>query len=246
MTSNSNNLGTFPATSRPRGGGAVAMKTESASNGTPTKSASAVRGTPGSSGRGRGRGGRPRGRGRGSGRGRGGKRKRDESGESEAESDVSATYTPLPTVTKSGRNVNKPSQFNPAPEASPENGPKRRRSYRRGPEFALCMKCQRGHSPVNNMIVFCDGCNTPYHQWCHDPQIPKEVIDIAEMEWVCGKCMHARETENWRVEDMVSGEDLSADEVCLFGNWTGRFSCIPRKLITHSGHDTCQRSPRQP
>ena len=69
---------------------------------------------------------------------------------------------------------------------------------------------------MNNMIVFCDGCNTAYHQWCHDPQIPKEVVEIAEMEWVCGKCMNARETEKWRMEDMVSGEDLTADEVNSF------------------------------
>jgi len=129
------------------------------------------------------------------------------------DTDASENYTPQLTVTKSGRNVQKPSQFKPAAEASPTSAGRQRRSYRRGPEFTLCVKCQRGHSPASNMIVFCDGCNSAYHQWCHDPLIPKEVVEITEKEWFCGKCLHAKEMEALKMEDRVAAPELTDDEV---------------------------------
>ncbi|PGH06559.1 hypothetical protein AJ79_06498 [Helicocarpus griseus UAMH5409] len=109
--------------------------------------------------------------------------------------------TPITTQTKSGRQIHRPTVFVPAqpaagsgsptvPEASSSSQPrKRRRVYRKGKEVnVICKRCERGHSPVGNMIVFCDDCNRPWHQFCHDPPIGKEVITVKEMEWFCKEC----------------------------------------------------------
>lgn len=162
-------------------------------------------GTPTS---GRGRGG---GRGRGRGGGRGGKRKRAESVDSENDSDISSSYTPLPTKTKSGRNVNRPVAFVPTiPEPSPSL--KRRRSTKARVETALCKVCHRGTSPGNNQIVFCDGCNTPYHQYCHDPPIEKEAVQVIEKEWLCGPCERSKRSAVQVTEGLVPGTALSIEE----------------------------------
>jgi len=184
--------------------------------------------------RGRGRG-RPRGRGRGGGRGgRGGKRKRADSEAEESdgmltddlkdgsegpdqgdnEDDVSDSYTPLPTRTKSGRSITKPSQFVPT-IPSPASGTKKKRPYRRNPESALCKACHRGHSPSNNQVVFCDGCGGAYHQYCHDPPIDKEVILIPEKEWFCVSCIRERNEiiSGTTLEGLVSGEKMTVEQV---------------------------------
>ncbi|KAB8338839.1 hypothetical protein FH972_021783 [Carpinus fangiana] len=133
----------------------------------------------------------------------------------ETGSEVSVSYTPQATITKSGRNVTKPSQFvPPVPEMSPSSGQKRRRTYqRKNPEITqLCAKCSRGHSPASNMVVFCDGCNLAYHQWCHDPHIPREVVEIAEKEWFCSRCQSQRELEHLPIDQRVSGQSLTEEE----------------------------------
>ncbi|KAL2358680.1 hypothetical protein BJ546DRAFT_946182 [Cryomyces antarcticus] len=156
--------------------------------------------------------GRGSGRGRGRGGGGGGKRKRAESADSDNDSDISSSYTPLPTKTKSGRNVTKPTTFTP-PLPSPSSAPKKRRPYnKRNIEATVCKTCQRGHSPASNMIVFCDGCNTPYHQFCHHPPIEMDVVTVAEKEWFCGACALSRESTNVDVTNLVSGEGLSVEQ----------------------------------
>ena len=136
-----------------------------------------------------------------------------------SESDESISYSPNFTVTKSGRNVNKPSQFNPAPQpatpSTPGGGHRGRRSYRRGPEFALCAKCARGHSPISNLVVFCDGCNAAYHQWCHDPPIGREVIEVETASWFCAKCSSQKELDECPLDKRLSSEqiNLTPDEV---------------------------------
>ncbi|KAK3116441.1 hypothetical protein LTR53_003167 [Teratosphaeriaceae sp. CCFEE 6253] len=154
--------------------------------------------------------GRPRGRGRGRGAasGRaGGKRKRgdrddhDDPGDGAADSDSSVEIsTPAATQTKSGRAIQKPTPFVPPPpaiSASPGTGgahnPAKRRKAgagfpRKNPETAVCATCRRGTSPAGNMIVFCDGCNTPYHRYCHHPPIEQVVVDEVEREWRCAAC----------------------------------------------------------
>lgn len=208
-----------------RGAGASGVKME-----TPRRGSTVVAGSPPTSGRGRG------GRGRGGG-GRGGKRKRVKKDEDEDNGDPETTdvwpsgmqipmksvevakspeltptqdsamseeITSLPTKTKSGRKVHRPAQFDPATKT-----PTRRRGpYRRLAEATVCRVCQRGHSPARNMIVFCDGCNKAYHQYCHNPPIEDEVVKVEEKEWQCSDC-----TDIWRNEllgGLAKGESRPA------------------------------------
>ncbi|KAK5169518.1 uncharacterized protein LTR77_005494 [Saxophila tyrrhenica] len=167
--------------------------------------------TPTTTGRGRGRGGgRPRGRGRGG--GRGGKRKREE-GEGD-DSEDSEIYSPAVTMTKSGRSIQKPTSFVPPPP-SPTGTNKRKRPYRRNPESAVCKVCLRGTSPASNMIVFCDGCNTPYHRYCHHPPIHQAVVDEVDKEWYCKQCEKKRvvPVPEAEVSSFVSAPGASVEQV---------------------------------
>lgn len=136
---------------------------------------------------------------------------------SASDTDASENYNPMPTTTKSGRAVTKPTTFAP-PAPSPASGQKRKRAYnRKNPELTVCKVCLRPHSPASNMIVFCDGCNTPYHRYCHHPPIDQKVVDVPEMEWFCADCSAERappqpETQV-DVSTFVSGEGLSEDKV---------------------------------
>jgi hypothetical protein len=182
---------------------------------TPT---SAPRGRP----PGRPRGSRARGPTRGTtrgnrGGGRGGKRKRADDEDDGGDTSDSETYAP--TTTKSGRNVQKPTTFVPPPQPSPPTMPsyKKKRTYRRNPESAVCKICLRGVSPASNMIVFCDGCNVPYHRYCHQPPIDKSVIDEVDKEWYCKQCERERiqPVPESHVVGFVSVENASAEEVCV-------------------------------
>ncbi|EEA27095.1 hypothetical protein TMatcc_004631 [Talaromyces marneffei ATCC 18224] len=118
--------------------------------------------------------------------------------------DESEDMLPSARQTKSGRQVNRPTFFAPSPEpvsvsrqkSSPSGtatatpAKRRRKVYRKnGKEINVtCRHCQRGHSPVTNMIVFCDECNDAYHQYCHDPPIKQELIDDKDAEWFCSEC----------------------------------------------------------
>ncbi|KAF1987305.1 hypothetical protein K402DRAFT_393006 [Aulographum hederae CBS 113979] len=200
---------------RPRGGARGSV-------GTPTGESTPASSTPVST---RGRGG-GRGRGRGGRGGRGGKRKRSESDDSDPDdSDVSNSYTPLPARTKSGRNVTKPTAYVPT-IPSPTSGNKRKRtSFRQPGARAVCKICQRGHSPSNNMIVFCDECNTGYHQYCHDPPIEDDVIAIPDKEWFCRPCtavgngtsvapaVSEPAFEMPDLETLISGKELNLTDV---------------------------------
>ncbi|RAH45428.1 phf1/phf2 family PHD finger domain-containing protein [Aspergillus brunneoviolaceus CBS 621.78] len=121
------------------------------------------------------------------------------------ESDVA----PTATQTKSGRQVNRPSLYVPPPSlpaAAKETSNsletsdntrgstaattrKRKRVQRKAKDGNItCTRCQRGHSPLTNAIVFCDECNGAWHQLCHDPPISVEVVTVQEKEWFCGEC----------------------------------------------------------
>lgn len=103
----------------------------------------------------------------------------------DSEDDESEVETTLPKITQSGRQVNKPAQF--VPEAY-GTSTKRRAPSRRSQEQALCKRCGRGHSPQNNMIVFCDGCNLGWHQMCHDPSIHDDTVKDEAAPWYCADC----------------------------------------------------------
>ncbi|EEH44320.1 uncharacterized protein PADG_00609 [Paracoccidioides brasiliensis Pb18] len=109
--------------------------------------------------------------------------------------------TPVIIQTKSGRQIHRPTVFVSAQTATGSGSPtapdaassphprKRRRVYRKGKEVnVVCRHCERGHSPTGNVIVFCDDCNRPWHQFCHDPPIEKELVTMKELEWFCKEC----------------------------------------------------------
>lgn len=56
----------------------------------------------------------------------------------------------------------------------------------------VCKRCNRGTSTKGNEIVFCDGCNTPYHQLCHEPAIDAIVVNVADAQWFCAACQAQR------------------------------------------------------
>lgn len=100
---------------------------------------------------------------------------------------------PVPTVTPSS-GTNKPATKRPSlPQmvSSPsiKKHPKiKAKVYRGREQFALCEHCLRGNGPPGNVIVFCDACNKCWHQRCHDPKIPKEVVADTKAEWFCSDC----------------------------------------------------------
>ncbi|KAL8670826.1 MAG: hypothetical protein Q9168_004654 [Polycauliona sp. 1 TL-2023] len=182
------------------------------------------------------RGGRPRGSRAGATSARGAKRKRNEEDEKD-DSDVSEIITPLPTQSRSGRKITLANNFPPividleenrkpsvstknikipkatitvveSPEPTITRG--RKRALKPG-EASVCKNCGRGHSPASNMIVFCDGCNGAWHQFCHDPPISQDVISVPEREWLCADCQVLRE-DKAHVEGKVSAPTLSIVE----------------------------------
>ncbi|EGO59660.1 hypothetical protein NEUTE1DRAFT_61273 [Neurospora tetrasperma FGSC 2508] len=113
---------------------------------------------------------------------------------------AAAAQTSLLTMTKSGRQVLKPTTYSPA---AVDAANKKHRSTasthhygKRTAEQALCKKCTRMHSPAQNPMVFCDGCNEGWHQRCHDPRIETEVIRDPTKGWVCSLCVAKREGGN--------------------------------------------------
>jgi len=114
--------------------------------------------------------------------------------EDDASTDKASVATqPQPhTMTKSGRQVQKPVTYNPADMES--SGSRKRPHYgKRTAEQALCKKCSRMHSPASNQMVFCDGCNEGWHQRCHEPWILDEMVHNQNSNWFCSQCQAKRE-----------------------------------------------------
>ena len=116
-----------------------------------------------------------------------------------------------PTTTKSGRQVLKPTAYNPA---AMDTAKKRLNYGKRTQEQALCKLCTRMSSPSNNQMVFCDGCNDGWHQRCHDPWIDDSVIKNVNQNWFCSACQAKR------VPLMVKKKPSS--EGLVRGSWSGR------------------------
>ncbi|KAG9244612.1 hypothetical protein BJ878DRAFT_420995 [Calycina marina] len=107
----------------------------------------------------------------------------------DSDSDASGSIQDFPKITQSGRAVNKPQQF--VPEIR-ETSARKRGPSKKSQEMALCKRCGRGHSPDNNMIVFCDGCNGGWHQMCHDPPVSNEAVKDEDAPWFCLDCTQKR------------------------------------------------------
>ncbi|KAJ5993014.1 hypothetical protein N7451_008738 [Penicillium sp. IBT 35674x] len=98
------------------------------------------------------------------------------------------TNVPETRTSRSGRALKAPAMYEPATAASRKG----KRATKKEANIT-CVKCHRGSSPSNNMIVFCDGCNETWHQKCHDPMIDDHVVQVADAEWRCHKCKPAQE-----------------------------------------------------
>jgi PHD-finger len=99
--------------------------------------------------------------------------------------------TPVPPTAKKIRpGSSTPNSSTPSQRANLAHPKIKRRVYRGAAreQTALCEHCLRGNGPPNNAIVFCDACNRCWHQRCHEPRIPKDVINDAKKEWVCREC----------------------------------------------------------
>ena len=140
------------------------------------------------------------------------KRKRkNDSDEDDGDDTSGSEAINLPQLSSSGRRITQASTFvppvisldPPAPSTVKKvrtttratdpvpvflTGAMKRKHARNPSEAAVCRNCGRGHSPNSNQIVFCDGCNTPWHQFCHDRPITPTVIEIEDKEWRCADC----------------------------------------------------------
>lgn len=104
-----------------------------------------------------------------------------------------------PTMTKSGRQVQKPTQYFPPASSSTSSSQKRKQHQgKRTAEQALCKVCTRGLSPAKNQIVFCDGCNACWHQLCHEPQIDHDYVSDQSRSWFCHRCLAKKERSGAR------------------------------------------------
>lgn len=179
--------------------------------------------------RGKNRGGRPRihplrGSGRATKRRRA-KSDEDDGGTEKYDTDATENFSPLPAQSRSGRKIFKATSFTPVgveptkgenPTGRPGQGggpPKKRR--RRGGLNSVCKNCGRGPSPGGNMIVYCEDCNTPWHQHCHDPPISPATVRAEDEQWFCADCETARE-EKQRLVGKISAEGMSLAEVNIF------------------------------
>jgi hypothetical protein len=142
-----------------------------------------------------------------------GKRKRelleDEDVEMSEITDTSEEITSLPARSRSGRRIiqaiikideevkNTPRVLSPTAAAASDGSTKKKKvKFRRTPgAAAVCKNCGRGHSPSSNVIVFCDECNNGWHQFCHDPPVMSEFLEIVDSEWFCSDCTVLKEEE---------------------------------------------------
>ncbi len=148
---------------------------------------------------------------------------------SHAVSDSDDEYAPQDTQTRSGRHTQRPTTF--VPPDSPSNKKPRlgesasvnadklsikRKVYKGKEQSALCEHCLRGYGPLQNAIVFCDGCNRCWHQKCHDPMIPRKLVLDPSSEWFCTDCVAVKEKakEAVRIRKIqrpsVAAEELTA------------------------------------
>lgn len=106
-------------------------------------------------------------------------------------------------TSRTGRVVKPPTSFAPAPAAA---AGKRKPGFRKKEANIVCVHCGRGNSPGSNQIVFCDGCNTTWHQKCSDPPIPDEVIEVRDKEWFCTKCKPVRRPSTKAQSSQATGK----------------------------------------
>ncbi|EPX71870.1 PHD finger containing protein Phf1 [Schizosaccharomyces octosporus yFS286] len=105
--------------------------------------------------------------------------------------------------TKSGRKIQRPVTYNPTAASL-------KKRTRKADLVSLCVVCHRGHSPVSNQLVFCDGCNSPFHQLCHQPPIDDITVQIEDSEWYCMNCQYSR-AKQFPLETGATSQMLGLD-----------------------------------
>lgn len=148
---------------------------------------------------------------------------------------VMAAPSPKPATAAVHPWPSMPSSARPTPQ---KNG---RKTTKRTPgASAVCKNCGRGHSPASNAIVFCDGCNTPWHQHCHDPPIKQDFLTHVDRDWYCGDCTMLREHTSI-LEGKVAGHGMSMLDVSP-NVALQRFS--HPLFLSHLSHTRSRTNPR--
>ncbi|KAI0398381.1 hypothetical protein F5Y17DRAFT_410210 [Xylariaceae sp. FL0594] len=143
---------------------------------------------------------------------------------SDSDMDSKSASKRAATKTKSGRHVQKPTQFNP----NDAPGSQKRKNYgKRTAEQALCKLCTRGLSPLTNQVVFCDGCNNCWHQLCHEPYIDDEFVKDENRSWFCGSCTSKREKALAKKKTLVEHKGVS---------WASKTPAQKREYLTDLPH----------
>lgn len=104
--------------------------------------------------------------------------------------------SPNNRMSRSGRAIKAPTAYVPSPVAAP--GKRQKSTPRKRLVNIICAKCDRGTSPKSNPIVFCSGCESTWHQKCHDPEIPDDAIVDEDKEWHCHRCVRPRRSTGTR------------------------------------------------
>jgi PHD-finger len=117
--------------------------------------------------------------------------------------------------TKYGRKVHAPQQFQPSSGIpfvclGPFLTTGSTRKRRQPDETHFCQICTRSAGPEQNRLVFCDNCDTPYHQMCHDPPILDATVD-SNNQWFCGSCKPPQVAEGF--SQRLSGQGMSTVQV---------------------------------
>lgn len=143
---------------------------------------------------------------------------------------ASAKEQAVHTMTKYGRQVQKPTQYNPSLQSA-RDAQKRKTNGKRTQEQALCKVCQRGLSPNANQIVFCDGCNNGWHQMCHEPYIDDDFVSNESQSWFCNRCVAKREKHIAKKKKLegfkgVSWSGKTAEQVSFIYSYFTRYLLI--------------------
>ncbi|KAI1383006.1 uncharacterized protein F4822DRAFT_421815 [Hypoxylon trugodes] len=132
-----------------------------------------------------------------------------------------------PTMTKSGRQVQKPTQYNPS-EQFARDAKRRASGKQRTPEQqALCKVCTRGIGLSTNQIVYCDGCNCVWHQMCHEPYIDDDFVSDGSRPWFCSRCVAKRENHLARKKNIEGFKGVS---------WAAKTSKQKRSYLSSVSH----------
>ncbi|KAJ3087622.1 hypothetical protein HK102_010630, partial [Quaeritorhiza haematococci] len=71
----------------------------------------------------------------------------------------------------------------------------------------FCCICAQSDSPPSNRIVLCDGCDSPFHQKCHDPVVPDAVTLELHAPWFCWRCEGIGVAQRERVRRLSMQQD---------------------------------------